>query len=98
MFKAIAEDDDLREHVRRAAVAGRSAILRPAPRATRMRRAGLALREAGAAVTRVGARAEARRRAHRRALVLRGALVGGAGAAVAVALNRRSTTQEGSNV
>jgi hypothetical protein len=99
LAKALADDDDLRNHVRRAALAGRAAIVRPAPRPTRMRRAGLALREAGAAMTRAGARAEAQRRARRRGLILRGALVGGAGAAAAVAFNRRSTSlKEGADV
>jgi hypothetical protein len=89
IVKAAVEDDDLREHARRAVQAGRAAILRPAPRPTRMRRAGLALREAGAAMNRAGARAEAQRRARRRALMFRGALVGSLSAAAAVALNRR---------
>jgi hypothetical protein len=93
--KAVAEDDDLRDHVRRAALAGRAAIVRPAPKPTRMRRAGLALREAGAAMTRAGAKAEARRRARRRSIALRGIMVGGAGAAAAVAMARRSGAAKG---
>lgn len=88
LAKAVAADDDVRDQLRRAVTAGRTA-LRPAPRPTRLRRAGQALREAGDVVTRAGARAEKRRRAQRRRTVLRGGLLAGAAGAGAVLLGRR---------
>ena len=88
LAKAVVADDDVRDQLRRAVTAGRTA-LRPAPRPTRLRRAGLALREAGDVITRAGARAEKRRRAQRRKTVLQGGLVAGVAGAGAVLLNRR---------
>jgi hypothetical protein len=85
----VIDDEPFREQIMRAGRAGRAAVTRPAPRPTRLRRAGVAVGALGEAITRAGARAEARRRAHRRSLALRGVVLGGAGTATAIALARR---------
>jgi hypothetical protein len=93
--QTLADDQDLRKQILSAGRASRRAVLRPAPKPTRIRRAGTAVREIGEVVTRAGAKAEAQRRAQRRTLVLRGAVVGTAGAVAAAVLTRRGSNPNG---
>lgn len=90
--RTVAADSDLRDQIVDAYQSSRRAVLRPAPKPTRIRRAGAAVQSVGAVVTRAGAKAEAERRARRRTNVLRGAVLGGAGAVVAAVLTRRGST------
>lgn len=95
--REVLADDDLREHLGRAAAAARGARLRrrPAPKPTRLQRAGTALRESGQALVALGGVAEKRRRQRRRTVTLGTALAGGAATAAAVALRRRSAALAG---
>ena len=90
--RSLADDGELRDHLMRAARESRAAALRPAPRETRLKRAGTAVRELGEVVTRAGAKAEAQRRARRRSTFLRALVLGGAGTAAAVAFATRNPT------
>lgn len=87
--RVVADDSDLRDQILDAYQTSRRAVLRPAPKPTRLRRAGDAVQSLGGVVTRAGARAEAQRRAERRTRTLRAVLVGGAVAAAAAALAGR---------
>lgn len=100
--RTVADDTVLRDDIIDAFRSSRRAVLRPAPKPTRLRRAGDAVQSVGAVVTRAGAKAEAQRRAERRTRVLRVAVAGGAvaAAAAAAAFARQSspTTNGGPDV
>ncbi len=94
--RTLADDSDLRDQIVEAYQSSRRAVLRPAPKPTRIMRAGAAVQSVGAVVTRAGAKAEAERRAQRRSSMLRGGVVlGAAGAAVAAVLTRRVSNPNG---
>src|SRR4051794_14741010 len=89
--RSLADDSSLRDDILDAVRSSRRAVLRPAPKPTRLRRAGDAVQSVGSVITRAGAKAEAQRRAARRTRTLRVAVVGGGAAAIAAGLARRQS-------
>jgi hypothetical protein len=104
LVRTVLEDDDVKDHLGRAATAGRGAVARArssrAPaRWSALARVGEAVRETGQALVALSDAKAKRRRARRRRLVVPAVLAGGAAAAVAAVLRRsadaRSTTTAG---
>ncbi len=92
--QAVLDDDGLRENLSRAGRSGRKATVRPAPKATRLRRAGTAVSEAAAAVATLSGIGEQRRRARRRSATLRVGMLAAAAGAGGVALRQRSSAMK----
>jgi hypothetical protein len=97
LVRTVLEDDDVKDHLARAATAGRGALARarssraPARRSA-LTRAGEAVRETGQALVALGDATAKRRRGRRRRLVVPAILAGGAAAAVATMRRRRADT------
>lgn len=91
--QAIVSDEGLRDQILDFGYKSRRAVAAPASKPKRVKRVGVALGQLGEVVTRAGAKAEATRRAQRRARMLRGgAVLAAVGAAAAAVLSRRSPT------
>jgi hypothetical protein len=93
VVQGVLEDDEVRDRLQRAAVAGREAVVRSRSRRRSRRRSGLgragdALRESGQALVAVSQRGAKRRQRRRRRVLAPVVVLAGAGAAAAVARRR----------
>jgi hypothetical protein len=102
LVRMVIEDDEVKDHMGRAASAGRAAVLRarspkPSARQAALARAGEAVRETGQVLVALSDARGRRRRRRRRRVVGPVILVGAAAAAVAAALRQSGDSNPAAN-